>query len=67
METERSLEEVLAELDTVINSLQTDKLTLEETFAGYKKGLSLAEEAGKKIDKIECDIKMLDPDAEKDR
>ena len=61
---EKTLEELFRELDEIINTLQSKEMTLEETFAGYKKGLELVEACGKKIEKVECDIKLLDPEAE---
>ena len=59
-----SLEEMFAKLEGVINEMQTGGLTLEETFARYKEGLALVENCNKKIEKIECDIKVIDPDWE---
>ncbi len=56
---EQSLEEIFASIDSIINDLQEQELSLEDTFAGYKKGVELVELAGKKIEKIECDIKIL--------
>ena len=63
-EEEKSLEEIFASIDEVISELQEQDLSLEQTFAGYKKGIELVEAAGKKIDRIECDIKVLTEDSQ---
>jgi len=60
-EKQPSLEEIFKNLDEVIGMLQSKELTLEETFAGYKKGLELVEQANGRIEKIESDIRLLDP------
>ena len=60
-ETQPSLEEIFKELDEVINGLQSSELSLEETFAGYKKGLELVEQANGRIEKIENEMKILNP------
>ncbi|MGI6072811.1 MAG: exodeoxyribonuclease VII small subunit [Lachnospiraceae bacterium] len=57
-----TLEEILDNLDGLIEEMQKGDLTLEETFAGYKKGIELTLKAEKKIEKIESDIKLLTPD-----
>ena len=62
--SEASLEEMFGMLDGLIGSLQADEQSLEETFEGYKKGLELVEQCSKRIEKIECDIKLLNPEDE---
>lgn len=61
---EAGLEELFGQLEELIGDMQSGEKTLEETFAGYKKGLELVEKCNKKIEKIECDIKLLNPDGE---
>ncbi len=63
-EKETGLEEMLGELDGIIEKMQGGQLSLEETFEDYKKGVDLVEKCSKKIEKIECDIKLLNPDEE---
>lgn len=63
-EKEETLENMMQQLEELIEGMQSSQQTLEETFADYKKGLELVEKCGKKIEKIECDIKLLDPDGE---
>ncbi len=56
---EISIEQSFEQLETIVDKMQTDELSLEETFALYKKGLSLVENCNKKIDKIQCDIHKI--------
>ena len=59
-----SLEELFAQLEELIDNVQSNNLSLEETFSQYKTGLELVEQCSKKIEKIECDIKLLNPQGE---
>ena len=61
---QETLEEMFAQLDSLIEKMQDKDMSLEDTFAGYKKGLELVEACNQKIEKIECDIKLLSPDEE---
>ena len=61
---EGSLEEMMDQLEKLIEIMQSGEQTLEETFADYKKGLELVEKCAGRIEKIECDIKLLEPDGE---
>ena len=61
---EASLEEMFEQLDSLIEKMQGKDMTLEETFAGYKQGLELVEKCSSKIEKIECDIKLLSAEEE---
>ena len=56
---ELTIDELLKKLDDQIEKMQSEDLSLEQTFALYKSGLSLIEECNKKIEKIQCDIKVL--------
>ena len=57
--TELTIDELLRKLDGQIEKMQSDDLSLEDTFNLYKSGLSMIEECNRKIEKIECDIKVL--------
>ena len=57
-----TLEEIFKSLDGVIGEMQRPDLSLEETFARYKEGVELTKKAGEKIEKIECDIKLINGD-----
>ncbi|MBO4834574.1 MAG: exodeoxyribonuclease VII small subunit [Lachnospiraceae bacterium] len=56
---EMTLEEAFAELDQLIEKMESTSLPLEETFQLYKRGVSLVEFCNKKIDKVECDIRKV--------
>ena len=56
---EITLEEAFEELDGLIEKMEESDLPLEESFALYKKGLSLVEYCNKKIEKVECDIRKV--------
>ena len=56
---EVTLEEAFEELDELIEKMEENDLPLEESFALYKKGLSLVEYCNKKIEKVECDIRKV--------
>ena len=53
---EKTLEEVMKELDGVLEKMQAEDLPLEDTFACYKEGLELVKAANEKIEKIEKTI-----------
>ncbi len=55
----KTLEQAFAELDELTARMQTEELTLEETFELYKKGLALVEACSSKIEKVECEIHKL--------
>ena len=43
----------------LIDKMEESDLPLEESFALYKKGVSLVEVCNKKIEKVECDIRKV--------
>ena len=59
---ELTIDELLKKLDEKIEKMQAEDISLEQTFALYKDGLSLIEECNQKIEKIQCDIKVLNAD-----
>ena len=59
---ELTIDELLKKLDDQIEKMQSEDLSLEQTFALYKAGLSLIEECNNRIEKIQCDIKVLNTD-----
>jgi len=59
MSDEKTLEEAFNELDELIQTMEEKNLPLEETFKLYKEGVSLVEFCSKKIEKVECDIKVV--------
>lgn len=59
---ELTIEQSFEQLDQIIGKMQSDQLTLEETFHLYKKGLALVEGCSSKIRKIQCDIERINAD-----
>ena len=59
MNEELTLEEAFKQLDELIEKMQVSDIPLEDAFALYKKGISLVEFCNKKIEKVECDIKLV--------
>jgi len=57
---ELSLEQAFVLLDELIGKMQATDVSLEEAFALYKKGVTLVELCNKKIEKVECDIRLID-------
>lgn len=60
-ESRKPLNEVFAELDELIEKMESED-SLEKTFDMYKKGVGLLKEANESIDKIEKQVKVLDED-----
>ncbi len=60
-ESKKPLNEVFAELDELIEKMETED-SLEKTFDMYKKGISLLKDANESIDRIEKQVKVLDED-----
>ena len=58
-EKELTIEESFQKLDQIIEQMQSQDLSLEDTFRLYKQGVSLVEGCNQKIDKIQCDIQLL--------
>ena len=56
---EMTLEAAFEQLDELIDKMEESDLPLEESFALYKKGVSLVEVCNKKIEKVECDIRKV--------
>ena len=61
---EQTLETVFKELDELIESLEGENVSLEESFQMYHKGLDLLKECNQKIDAVEKKMMMLDENGE---
>ncbi len=57
---EPGLEQSLAELELVMEELSTPGLSLEESFAKYKKGMDLLLQCNRAIDKVEKELTILE-------
>ena len=58
-EKELTIEQSFEELDRIIERMQSEDMSLEETFALYKNGISLVEGCSRKIEKIQCEIELV--------
>ncbi len=61
---EQTLETVFKELDKLIDSLEGENISLEESFQMYHKGMELLKVCNEKIDTIEKKMIMLDENGE---
>lgn len=58
-EKKKTLEEIMDELSEVVNSLENDNLSLEESYQYFSKGMKLVMEGNKSIDKVEKEMIVL--------
>ncbi len=61
---EQTLETVFHELDELIEALEGENVSLEESFQMYHKGMDLLKVCNEKIDTIEKKMIMLDENGE---
>ena len=59
---ELSYEQALAELETILASLEGNQLALDETMALYERGQTLTRHCLELLDKAELRVKMLSGD-----
>ncbi len=62
----KSIEETFAELDEIMEKLESSETTLEESFSCYEKGMRLVQACSEKIDKVEKQMIMLQEGGEPD-
>ena len=62
---ELTIEESFNKLDAIINRMQASSLSLQETFDLYKEGIALVEQCSQKIDKIKCEIEIINGSQER--
>lgn len=58
-ENQAGLEELFVQLDGVLSDMEEDKVSLEEAFALYQKGIALVKLCNEKIDYVEKEIRIL--------
>lgn len=56
---EKTIEETFAELDEIIEKLESSETSLEEAFACYEAGIKLVKACGEKIDLVEKQMIIL--------
>lgn len=57
-----SLEEAFAQLEEVIARLETEEITLEESFQEYNKGMQLLQQCNTAIDQVEKKVLQINED-----
>ena len=62
--TEQSLERVFEQLDEIVEQLEAEDVSLEDSFGLYHKGMDLLKVCNEKIDTIEKKMMMLDENGE---
>ena len=63
-EDNRTLQDIFAQLDEVIEGMEQEEVSLEETFELYHKGMDMLKLCSDKIDKVEKKIPLLDDEGE---
>lgn len=61
---EKSLEEVFEQLDGVVEQLEEEGVSLEDSFKLYNQGMELLKACNDKIDAVEKQMKILDENGE---
>ena len=62
--TEQSLETVFEQLDEIVEQLEAEDVSLEDSFGLYHKGMDLLKACNEKTDTIEKKMMMLDENGE---
>lgn len=62
--TEKSLETVFEQLDEIVEQLEAEDVSLEDSFGLYHKGMDLLKVCNEKIDTIEKKMMLLDENGE---
>lgn len=62
--TEKSLETVFEQLDEIVEQLEAEDVSLEDSFGLYHKGMDLLKVCNEKIDTIEKKMMILDENGE---
>ena len=65
-EEKLSLEEALRKLDDTIEKMQSDEVSLEQSFQLYKEGMDYVKMCSETIDQVEKKVLMLNQEGELD-
>lgn len=57
---EKTLEEAFAKLDSIVEELEQEQISLEDSFQKYKQGIDLLQYCNEKIDTVEKKILVLE-------
>ena len=63
-ENKEKLEDMFAQLETVIQDMEKDDVSLEDSFELYNRGMTLLKKSNKAIDEVEKKVLVLDEDGE---
>ena len=55
-----NIEENFKELDELLEKMQDEEVSLDESFEMYKKGIEIVKDSNEQIDKIEKQIEVLE-------
>lgn len=61
-----SLEQTFEELEKVVEQLESDEISLEDSFASYKKGMDMVASCNDYIDRVEKKVMVLNDEGELD-
>ncbi len=59
-----SLEQTFDDLEKVVSKLESDEISLEDSFSTYKQGMEMIEKCNAYIDFIEKKVQVLGKDSE---
>lgn len=57
-----SLEDAFAQIEEVISRLETEEITLEESFSAYNQGMTLLAKCNETIDQVEKKVLKVNED-----
>lgn len=63
-EQELTLEELFGQMEDVMNRMEAEEITLEDSFACYKQGMLILKKCNEKIDLVEKQVLVLDENGE---
>lgn len=61
-----SLEQTFEELEKIVEQLESDEISLEDSFSSYKKGMDMVASCNAYIDHIEKKVMVLNDEGELD-
>ncbi len=62
MKKEMTIEESFARLDEMVRALESDEVSLEESFKLYEEGMKLLKDVNGRIDEVEKKIRRIEED-----
>lgn len=65
-EKEVSLEEIMERLDDTVTQMETEKMSLEESYQAFSEGMKLVKMGNDAIDRVEKKIQVLMMEGEED-